>query len=104
MHAKALLNLKTALLIAERENGLSELTEVERMLIYGALDVADGNHEFLSEDLRSNQLVESFPHATYHRALKKLLQDGFFVRAKGSLRNRYKLVFHTSKSNNQVGT
>ena len=104
MHLKALLNLKTALLIAEREAGLSELSEAERMLVYGALNVADENDEFLSETLRSSEMVETFAHATYHRALKNLLRDGIFVRAEGSLRNRYKLVFPFAKSNNHVGT
>ncbi len=103
MHIKALLNLKVALLIAEREAGLSELSDAERMLVYGALHIADENSEFLSETLRSNEMVAPFSHATYHRALKNLLRDGVFVRAEGSLRNRYKLVFPIAKSNNQVG-
>lgn len=102
MHARALLNLKAALLIAERAAGLSELSDTERMLVYGALHVADENQEFLSETLRSNEMVVTCAHATYHRALKSLLRDGIFVRAEGSLRNRYKLVFPISNSNKKV--
>jgi hypothetical protein len=102
MHIKALLNLKVALLIAEREVGLSELSDTERMLVYGALHIADENSEFLSEALRSNEMVVPFAHATYHRALKNLLRDGVFVRANGSLRNRYKLVLSGVSANGTV--
>jgi len=74
----------------ERDIGLDHLSRVERdvFLAAHALTSAPGA-PVQSEQIRSHRLVQGIAQATYHRALKSLLEVGLLERAGGSRAKHY---------------
>ena len=91
MDRHALINLRKALEYAERDLGLSKLSANQKSLVYGALEIVDECQNFTSDLLRQTETCVNLPYATYHRSLAQLISLGFFEKAAGTHRNKYKL-------------
>ena len=81
----ALENLRALLRSMERDLGLEDLSAVELDVFLAAQSVASEDDALLtSAQLRNHELVEDIPPATFHRALKSLVQRQPFYALKGS--------------------
>jgi len=85
-----ILQLKTLLLSMERELGLDDLSgpELDILLVARSLTSRLGG-VVTSNEIRNHDLVKSFAPATYHRALRNLVERGFLKRAAGSKAKSY---------------
>lgn len=92
MDRETLINLRRALVFAEKELGLDTLSEVEKKLYYAAVESADSRGNFFSDAIRQSEWCRNIPHATYHRLLAELTTSGVFKKVDGSHRNRYALA------------
>ncbi|MCC6007381.1 MAG: MarR family transcriptional regulator [Rhodobacteraceae bacterium] len=87
-----LAELRARLMRMEEELGLSALSRTERDLLYSAREVADDKGRLTSADLRDHRLVASLPPASFHRALRALLEHGHLRLAEESRARHYVLV------------
>lgn len=88
----ALENLRALLRSMERDLGLEDLSAVELDVFLAAQSVASEDDALLtSAQLRNHELVEDIPPATFHRALKSLVQRGYLKKADGSKAKTYVL-------------
>lgn len=86
-------NLRSLLRSMERDLGLDDLSPVELDVFLAAQNVASEEDALLTTTkLRSHELVRDFPPATYHRALKSLVQRGYLKKAKGAKAKTYILA------------
>ena len=71
--------LRAALWQMERDLGLEQLSRNERDLLYAFHNVAveSNGPDISSDQVRHEQSIEEMKHATYHRALKRLLELGY---------------------------
>lgn len=77
----------------ERDLGLDDLSAVELDVFLAARSVASKEDAILTTtQLRSHELVSDFPPATYHRALRSLVERGYLKKAKGSKAKTYVLA------------
>lgn len=74
--------LREALLQMEEDLDLSDLTQNEKDVLYAAHSAAtDGNDIMTSDLIRQQVSGRSMAHATFHRALSRLLILGYVERA-----------------------
>ncbi|MFD0860133.1 MarR family transcriptional regulator [Roseovarius aquimarinus] len=85
--------LRSAMLQMERDLGLSDLSHSERDVLYAFHNVAStyGNDEISSDAVKQQLRVTGMKHATFHRALRKLLDLGLVLHAEDSRAKFYKL-------------
>ena len=89
----ALCNLRSLLRAMKQELGLDDLSSVELDVFLAAYSVAAKKDSVLTTtDLRSHDLVCDFPPATYHRALRSLVESGYLKKAEGAKAKTYILV------------
>lgn len=86
----ALFELRRVLLTMERDVGLQELseTELDVFLAAHAVTVKPGL-AVSSERIRGHELVSGLAQATYHRALRSLLELGLLEKADGYKSRQY---------------
>lgn len=66
----------------EKSLGLVELSPNERDVLYAINEVSSGTPKAArSEAIRNHPLASAIPQATYHRALKSLVQRGLIAHA-----------------------
>lgn len=89
----ALCNLRSFLRSMERDLGLDELSSAEKDVFLAAQNIGkDCETVITSRELRNHPLVSFFPPATYHRALRALVDRGYLRKADGSKTKSYMLV------------
>lgn len=89
----ALCNLRSLERSMEQELGLDDLSSVELDVFLAAQSVASKKDSVLTTtELRSHELVCDFPPATYHRALRSLVERSYLKKAKGAKAKTYVLV------------
>ena len=85
-----LLNLRTLLHSMEHDLGLDDLSQAELDIFLVAQSMARKIGDVVtSNDIRTHDLVKSCAPATYHRALRTLLERGFLRKAEGSKAKSY---------------
>jgi len=87
---KILLDLRRLLLSMERELGLDDLSGPELDIFLAAQSLTSKCGEVVtSSNIRGHDLVKSFAPATYHRALKHLVELGLLRKAPGAKAKSY---------------
>ena len=77
-----LARLRELLFEMEQDLGLTELPQNERDVFYAMMALAeDGYEDLRTEHVKQHPLVCGMPPATFHRALKTLLERDFIARA-----------------------
>lgn len=77
MNIRNVAQLRALLLEMEAALGLQDLSANERDVLYAISDVATGEPRAARSDaIRSHPLAAAIPQATYHRALKSLVERG----------------------------
>jgi hypothetical protein len=80
----ALFSIRCLLREMERDVGLQELSATEMDVFLAANAVAgDQGDAVTSDQIRNHDLASSLAQATYHRALKSLVNLGLLEKAKG---------------------
>ncbi|PQO22720.1 MarR family transcriptional regulator [Rhodobacteraceae bacterium WD3A24] len=76
-----LARLRELLFEMEQDLGLADLPQNERDVFYAMTAlVEDGHEELRTESVKQHPLVAEMPPATFHRALKTLLEREFILR------------------------
>lgn len=74
----------------ERDIGLDELSAIEKDILLAAHSLtANKNDVVASQQIRCHALVEAMAPASFHRALRSLLEQGFLERAGDSKAKSY---------------
>ena len=82
MNIKSVSQLRALLFDMEKALGLVELSPNERDVFYAINEVSTGTPRAArSEAIRNHPLAAAIPQATYHRALKSLVQRGLIAHA-----------------------
>lgn len=90
---EALCNLRSLLRSMERDLGLDDLSTAELDVFLAAQSICEDEDSIVtSNQLRNHQLVSLFPPATYHRALRALVERGYLRKADGSKTKSYMLA------------
>ncbi len=89
----ALCNLRTLSRTIEQDLGLSDLSAAELDILLAAQSLNTNPSDVLtSSDIRHHRLVQSFAPATFHRALRALIERGYLKKAEGAKAKSYVLV------------
>lgn len=89
---KSVAQLRALLFDMEKSLGLVDLSPNERDVLYAINEVSSGSpKKARSEAIRSHPLAAAIPQATYHRALKSLVQRGFVAHAPDTRAGHYVL-------------
>lgn len=90
MNIKSLAQLRALLFEMEKTLGLGELSATERDVLYAIHEVSSGSpRSARSEAIRNHPLAAAIPQATYHRALKSLVQRGMVAHASDTRAGHY---------------
>lgn len=90
MQLKNVAQLRTLLFEMETSLGLADLSPNERDVLYAINEVGVGQPRMARSDaIRSHPLAAAIPQATYHRALKNLLEQGYICHAPESKAGLY---------------
>ena len=90
---EALCNLRSLLRSMERDLGLEDLSNAELDVFLAAQSYCQDTDTIVtSNQLRTHQLVSDSPPATYHRALRALVERGFLRKADGAKTKSYMLT------------
>ena len=82
LNIKSVSQLRALLFDMEKSLGLVELSPTERDVLYAINEVSTGTPKAArSEAIRNHPLAAAIPQATYHRALKSLVQRGLIAHA-----------------------
>jgi DNA-binding MarR family transcriptional regulator len=92
---EALCNLRALSRSMEYELGLDDLGQVELDILLAAQSLnPPPNGVVTSNDMRQHKLVAGFPPATFHRALRSLIDRGYLKKAEGAKAKSYILVLN----------
>lgn len=90
MNLKNVAHLRALLFEMETAQGLTALSSSERDVLYAIVEVASGKARVSRSDaIRSHPLAAGIPQATYHRALKVLLEKGLIDHAPDTRAGQY---------------
>lgn len=90
MNLKTVAQLRTLLLEMEGALGLTDLSVNERDVYYAIYEVSSGSPRTARSDaIRSHPLAAHIPQATYHRALKSLVELGLVSHAPDTKAGQY---------------
>lgn len=93
MNIKSLAQLRALLFEMETALGLVDLSQNERDVLYAIKEVANGpSRTARSEAIRNHPLAAAIPQATYHRALKSLVQRGLIGHAPDTRAGQYVIL------------
>lgn len=85
-----LFQLHTMLREMEKDVGLDDLTSAEKSVFFAAHSITNNIGEAITSDqIRHHALVADLAQATYHRALRSLLELGLLEKAKGRKARHY---------------
>ena len=89
---KKLAQLKSVILSMEKDFGLADMSEQERLIISAMSEFSNQEDALVtSRKLRSSVYCESLSAPTYHRALKSLLDKKILQPAEGRKTGLYRL-------------
>ncbi len=89
---QALCNLRSLLRTMEQDLGLDDLSHTELDIFLAAQSIGGKCGAIITTtELRAHDLVASFPPATYHRALRALVERGYLRKADGAKAKSYVL-------------
>jgi len=92
-------DLRLLLLQMECDIGLEDLSRTERDVLLAAHAVARQNGgKITSDQIRSHDLARKLAQASYHRALKTLIEAGFLDKADGYKARHYVVRGDISRS------
>jgi hypothetical protein len=92
---EALCNLRAISRSMELELGLDGLGQVELDVLLAAQSLNDiPGGVVTSNEMRQHRLVADFPPATFHRALRSLIDRGYLKKAEGAKAKSYVVVLH----------
>lgn len=86
-----LAKLGAALLKMEAEPDVYGLSRNEKDVLYAFGSVAHGSQFVSTDRVKSAPVLAKMPHATFHRAMKRLLEAGFVEHAPNSKAKHYQL-------------
>lgn len=90
VNIKSLAQLRGLLFEMEKAIGLVDLSQNERDVLYAINEVSNGTPRGARSDaIRSHPLAAAIPQATYHRALKSLVQRGLVAHAPDTRAGHY---------------
>jgi len=90
VNIKSLAQLRALLFEMEKTLGLVDLSANERDVLYAINEVSSGTpRSARSEAIRNHPLAAAIPQATYHRALKSLVQRGLVAHAPDTRAGHY---------------
>ncbi|MCI5039415.1 MULTISPECIES: hypothetical protein [Donghicola] len=96
MHSgyKQLAAMRELLYQLEQDMGLDDMSQNEKDILYAFHMLAESKAEcdVHSESIRSHNTVRAMKHATYHRTLKRLLDQGFIEHAPQRKTGLYRLA------------
>lgn len=93
VNIKSVAQLRALLFEMETTLGLVELSPNERDVLYAINEVCTGSPKSARSDaIRNHPLAASIPQATYHRALKSLVQRGMIAHAPDTRAGHYVLA------------
>ncbi|MEZ5756398.1 MAG: hypothetical protein R3D90_17140 [Paracoccaceae bacterium] len=102
MNIKSVAQLRSLLFEMETSLGLVDLSPNERDVLYAINEVCNGSQRAArSEAIRNHPLAAAIPQATYHRALKSLVQRGLVAHAPDTRAGQYVLSANGSVA--QIG-
>ena len=76
----------------EGDLGLNNLNRVERDMYHACNDTISTDGSFTSGELRAHRLMADVAPATFHRALKRLIEVGLVMRQGNSVKKNYVLA------------
>jgi DNA-binding IclR family transcriptional regulator len=92
LNIKSVAQLRALLFEMESTLGLVDLSPNERDVLYAINEVCTGTPKAARSDaIRNHPLAASIPQATYHRALKSLVQRGMISHAPDTRAGHYVL-------------
>lgn len=86
---KALVAMRKLTTEMERDLGIADLSEPQKLSYLAAVDLQDSQGLLSSSELRQHPLVKDLPRPTYFRALVALEEAGRLFRPKGVLRGKF---------------
>jgi|TARA_B110000908_G_scaffold141435_1_gene169083 hypothetical protein len=89
---ETILALKKLMLLMEADLGIGSLSDEEKTLLVAISDVQSPDGSFISSDARHHELTRHMPHASYHRALKALLNHKYIQLHPENKRSHYVLI------------
>ncbi|MEY8883239.1 MarR family transcriptional regulator [Donghicola sp. XS_ASV15] len=96
MHSgyKQLAAMRELLYQLEQDMGLDDMSQNEKDILYAFHMIAESkiDADVHSESIRSHNTVRAMKHATYHRTLKRLLDQGFIEHAPQRKTGLYRLA------------
>jgi hypothetical protein len=97
VNIKSVAQLRALLFEMETTLGLVDLSPNERDVLYAINEVSTGSPKAARSDaIRSHPLAACSPQATYHRALKSLVQRGMIAHAPDTRAGHYVLAVDTT--------
>lgn len=82
LNIKSVSQLRALLFDMEKALGLVDLSPNERDVLYAITEVSSGTPRAARSDaIRNHPLAAAIPQATYHRALKSLVERGLIAHA-----------------------
>jgi hypothetical protein len=84
--------LRNLLTGMEEDLGLNNLNRIERDMYHACNDTIAADGSFTSGELRAHRLMANVPPATFHRALKRLIEVGLVMRHGDSVKKNYVLA------------
>lgn len=86
----SIFELRQILRTLERDVGLDTLNKTEKDVITVANKLTETPGDIiLSEHIRDHVLMEATPHASFHRAVRRLLELGMLKHAEGTKTKQY---------------
>ena len=93
---KSLFKFRLLLHDMEKQLGLTQLTSVERDVLYAIESLAEKQEDIASHEILSHELVENISRPTIYRALARLLEENLIVKSTSADRGFFKLPSQSS--------
>ena len=93
---KSILELKKLMLLMEADLGIEALSDEAKTLLVAIANVQNPNGSFMSSEARAHELTQHMPHASYHRALKMLVDRKFIKLHPENKKSHYVLIAKNS--------
>jgi squalene cyclase len=89
---ETILALKKLMLLMEVDLGIDALSDDAKTLLVAISDVQNSDGSFISYAARNHELTKQMPHASYHRALKALIDNKFIKLHPENKKSHYVLI------------
>ena len=93
---ETILALKKLMLLMEVDLGIDALSDDAKTLLVAISDVQNSDGSFISYAARNHELTNQMPHASYHRALKALIDNKFIKLHHENKKSHYVLIAKNS--------